>query len=383
MKAYSDSERRPAGVVRSTLTGARSQPAPRARAPSSSQPCRGTGGTASFPADRAAVARILELVPEIRDAAWANRGFLQRAVRWMAARGISQFIDLGAGLPTQRCTHEVARTVIPDARVVYTDNDSGVVAHGHQILRGVPGTAVIEADIRRPDQLLGHAEFGRLIDLAEPAGLLILAVTQFIPDEDDPWALVARYAAALAPGSYLALSAPTADHMTARKVERILGVYSTVHRPPDYRPQQGQHRPVLHRPGCRAALRRRHRGPDPRRVVGLRGPRGRRQRRLPLVLRRRRPQAGDLVTQPQPAKPTIAQLGVDPDALAWRGSGRRPGTIEVAFTTAKGQDWALLRIAGDPDQRVSVFTCHEWDCFLDGAKNGEFDLPPRCCSREG
>lgn len=185
------------------------------------------GGTANFPADQAAVARILELVPEIRDAAWANRGFLQRAVRWMAERGISQFIDLGAGLPTQRCTHEVARTVIPDARVVYTDNDPGVVAHGHQILGGVPGTAVIEADIRRPDQLLGHAEFGRLIDLAEPAGLLIVAVTQFISDDDDPWALVARYAGALAPGSYLALSAPTADHMTARKVERILDVYAS------------------------------------------------------------------------------------------------------------------------------------------------------------
>lgn len=184
------------------------------------------GGTASFPADRAAVARILELVPEIRDAAWANRGFLQRAVRWMAERGISQFIDLGAGLPTQRCTHEVARTVIADARVVYTDNDPGVIAHGQHILSGVPGTAVIGADIHRPDELLSHAGFRALIDLDEPAGLLIVAVTQFIPDEDDPWALVAAYVDALAPGSYLALSAPTADHMTARKVERIVDVYA-------------------------------------------------------------------------------------------------------------------------------------------------------------
>ena len=71
------------------------------------------GGTANFQADRDAVDRILELVPEIRDAAWANRGFLQRAVRWMAERDIRQFIDLGAGLPTQRCTHEVAREIRP------------------------------------------------------------------------------------------------------------------------------------------------------------------------------------------------------------------------------------------------------------------------------
>ena len=87
----------------------------------------------------------------IRDAAWANRGFLQRAVRWMAERGIRQFIDLGAGLPTQRCTHEIAREVIPSAVVVYTDSDPGVIAHGRQILAGIPGTAVIEADFRQPE----------------------------------------------------------------------------------------------------------------------------------------------------------------------------------------------------------------------------------------
>jgi hypothetical protein len=185
------------------------------------------GGTANFQADRDAVDRILALVPEIRDAAWANRGFLQRAVRWMAERGIRQFVDLGAGLPTQRCTHEVAREIIPDARVLYTDNDPGVIAHGHEILAGVPGTAAIEVDFRQPGELLGHPETARLIDFAEPAGLLIAAVTQFIPDADDPWSLVARYADALAPGSYLALSAPTADRMVARKVNRILDVYAT------------------------------------------------------------------------------------------------------------------------------------------------------------
>lgn len=185
------------------------------------------GGTANFQVDRAAVNRILELVPEIRDAAWANRGFLQRAVRWMTERGIGQFIDIGAGLPTQRATHEVAREVTPDARVLYTDNDRGVIAHGHQILAGEPGTAVIEADFRRPEDLLGHPETMRLIDFAEPAGLLIIAVTQFIATAEDPWSLVTRYVDMLAPGSYLALSAPTGDRMAERKLDRILEVYAT------------------------------------------------------------------------------------------------------------------------------------------------------------
>jgi hypothetical protein len=185
------------------------------------------GGTANFRADREAVVRILAEVPEMRDAAWANRGFLQRAVRWMAERGISQFVDLGAGLPTQRCTHEVARQMIPDARVLYTDNDPGVIAHGRAILAGVPGAAVLEADFRQPSRLLSRPETARLIDFTNPVGLLIVALTQFIPDSDDPWGLVADYVDVLAPGSYMALSAPTADHMAAQKVDRIVEVYAT------------------------------------------------------------------------------------------------------------------------------------------------------------
>src|SRR5262245_39960815 len=93
------------------------------------------GGTNNTAADRTAAERIIEKVPEIRDTAWANRGFLNRAVRWMAAeRGIRQFIDIGAGFPAQRCTHEVARAVAPRVRVVYTDNDPAVVARGREML---------------------------------------------------------------------------------------------------------------------------------------------------------------------------------------------------------------------------------------------------------
>jgi hypothetical protein len=171
------------------------------------------GGEAGSPADREAAERIIEAVPEIRQIAWANRGFLMRAVTWMAQeRGIRQFIDIGAGFPSQRSTHEVARAVAGDCRVLYTDSDPAAVDRGARMLAGVPGTAVIEADLRQPLALLGHPQAERLIDPARPTGLLVVAVTQFVPDADDPWALVAQHMAPLAPGSCLALSAPTADH---------------------------------------------------------------------------------------------------------------------------------------------------------------------------
>ncbi len=186
------------------------------------------GGTANSRADREAVERIMRAIPEIKQVAWANRGFLLRAVTWLAEEcGIGQFIDIGAGLPTQKPTHEVARGIIPDSRVVYTDIDPEVVARGHEILKGAAGTTVIQADLRQPRALLDHPETQRLIDFAEPVGLLVIAVTQFVPDADDPWRLVRQHVDALAPGSYLALSAPTADHKVSWRVGQVMDVYAT------------------------------------------------------------------------------------------------------------------------------------------------------------
>jgi len=185
------------------------------------------GGTANFQADRDAADEILRLAPEIRDAAWASRGFLLRAVRWIAERGVSQFLDLGAGLPAQWCTHEAARQVVPDARVLYTDNDPGVIAHGRQILAGVQGVALHQADFRQPEDLLNDPRARELINFTEPVGLLVVSVIQFIADAHDPWGLVARYVNALAPGSYLALSAAGTSRITAPKAERIEAIYGS------------------------------------------------------------------------------------------------------------------------------------------------------------
>ena len=193
------------------------------------------GGNAGTRADRDAARRIMTAVPEIRQIAWANRDFLMRSVTWMAERGIRQFIDVGVGFPAQRATHEVARAVRADCRVVYTDNDPAVVERGRQMLAGAEGTAVIHADIRQPAGLFGHPDTARLIDPAEPTGLLVIAVTQFVPDEDDPWSLVASHMAPLAPGSCLAVSAPTADHKSERQVDSVVAEYAsavaTVNRP--------------------------------------------------------------------------------------------------------------------------------------------------------
>ena len=185
------------------------------------------GGDAGTAADREAASRIIAALPVIPQVAWANRGFLMRAVTWMAReRGIRQFIDVGAGFPAQRPTHEVARAVAPGCRVLYTDNDPAAVARGSRMLDGVPGTAVIEADLRQPGALFGHPEARRLIDPRLPTGLLVVAVTQFVADQDDPWSLVARHMAPLAPGSCLALSAPTADHKVESQVEQVESEYA-------------------------------------------------------------------------------------------------------------------------------------------------------------
>jgi hypothetical protein len=77
------------------------------------------------------------------------------------------------------------------------------------------------------------------------------------------------------------------------------------------------------------------------------------------------------------AKPTIPELGIDLAAQVWRRSGQGAGAIEIAFAHAPATYdtslWVLMRVAGDPEQRVLVFDRHEWECFLDGARSGEFD----------
>ncbi|MFF5262353.1 SAM-dependent methyltransferase [Actinomadura viridis] len=193
------------------------------------------GGKDNFAADRAAARRLREDLPELEDAAWANRGFLQRAVRYLATRGIRQFLDIGAGLPTQNNTHQVAGAVRTGTRVVYVDNDPTVLTHARALLQPPdadrpggtgPRTTVLTGDLREPESILGDVIGRHALDLDEPVALLLVAVTHFIPDEENPWDLVRRLLKALAPGSHLVLSAATRDHQSPRALQAVEEVYS-------------------------------------------------------------------------------------------------------------------------------------------------------------
>jgi S-adenosyl methyltransferase len=182
------------------------------------------GGMHNFPADREAAERIRAQAPELEDAAWANRAFHQRAARWMADQGIRQFVDIGSGLPTPGSTHGVAQRVWPDARVAYVDNDPIIRAYASELLTDDGTTTVITADMRDPDLVLN--ELRGLVDFDEPTGLLITAVLNFVADSADPWALVAQYVKALAPGSYVALSHATYDRVPPRLIQASTEVYA-------------------------------------------------------------------------------------------------------------------------------------------------------------
>jgi SAM-dependent methyltransferase len=167
------------------------------------------GGSHNFLADQDLGRAICAVDPIVRAGARANRAFLGRAVRFLTAAGVSQFLDIGSGLPTEGNVHEVAQWAIPDARVAYVDMDPVVIAHSKAILAGNEYTAVIEADLREPEKILSHPATRQLIDFDQPVGLLLVAVLHFIADAADPWRVVATLRDVLAPGSYLVLGQGT------------------------------------------------------------------------------------------------------------------------------------------------------------------------------
>lgn len=166
------------------------------------------GGKDHFPADREAAENALRAMPEARDFALVNRAFLTRAVRHLAHEGITQFLDIGIGLPAPGGTAETALAVRPDARIVGVDIDPIVLAHG-RAHAGDP-TTVIAGDVRRPAEILAHPGVRRL-DFARPVAVLLVAVLHFVVDEEDPTGAVRTLMDAVAPGSVLVLSHVTGD----------------------------------------------------------------------------------------------------------------------------------------------------------------------------
>jgi len=169
------------------------------------------GGSHNFAVDRELAAKVLEAWPDMPRAAQANRAFLRRAVRFLTDQGVRQFLDIGSGIPTVGNVHEVARETAPGSRVVYVDTDPVAVSHSRALLAGDELTTVLEADGREPEALLADPVVTGLLDLTEPVGLLTVALLHFVPDDTDPHGMLARYAAVLAPGSWLVVSHGTAD----------------------------------------------------------------------------------------------------------------------------------------------------------------------------
>lgn len=181
------------------------------------------GGKDNFAVDRAAVdAMSPQMTVLLRSAAWENRRFVWRAVDYLAREcGVTQFIDVGSGLPTVRSTHEVAQEVNPAARVVYVDNDPIVLSHGQALLAKNGNTAVVSADVRDPQSILNAAETRQLIDFSKPVAVLIVALFHFVTEPGhprhvtgnaSPGEIVAVFREQVAPGSFLALTHVTSDN---------------------------------------------------------------------------------------------------------------------------------------------------------------------------
>jgi hypothetical protein len=170
------------------------------------------GGKDNFAADREAGDRVLEATPGLRERVRANRAFLVRAVRYLAAEeGIRQFLDVGTGIPSANNTHEVAQQAAPDSRVVYVDNDPIVLAHARALLAGGPAGSIqyIDGDVRDVASILGVA--ARALDFTQPTALMLLGVLHLVQDAERPYEIVARLMDALPSGSYLVISHPASD----------------------------------------------------------------------------------------------------------------------------------------------------------------------------
>lgn len=166
------------------------------------------GGTTNLNSDRLAARRLTDLSPLAATVVRENRAWVRRAVAHFAREGITQILDLGAGMPARPMVHQVAHALDPGCRVLYVDNDPYVVASVRQHVRGDSRLAVLEADVRDTDQLIGEIDKS-LLNRDSPIGLLLVWVLPFL--DGDPADLLARYYDALAPGSLLAMTHGSLD----------------------------------------------------------------------------------------------------------------------------------------------------------------------------
>ena len=189
------------------------------------------GGKDNLAPDREAAEKVIAAYPETPTLARANRRFLTRAVWYLAEHGISQYIDLGSGLPTSPTVHEVARQVRPDARVVYVDNDPVVASHIVGLHHHDDGVAMVDRDIRSPQEILADERLTDLVDFSAPVGLLFVASLHFVRDEENPKEIVAAFRWRMARGSFLVVSHAAIDGADIGVLSEITSIYQTATAP--------------------------------------------------------------------------------------------------------------------------------------------------------
>jgi len=186
------------------------------------------GGKDHWPADKEAAEQILAVAPKVRAIARANRDFLRRAVSYLARdKGVTQFLDVGTGIPTSPNVHETAAACAPGTRVVYADNDPVIHAHANALLAGTGMTRIILADLRDPGVILAGAR--DFLDFTKPVALLLVAILHLIPDAEDPAGIVAAFRDALPAASWCCPTAPATSTPPRSPTPRRL---PTTPRPP-------------------------------------------------------------------------------------------------------------------------------------------------------
>ncbi|MFJ6216550.1 SAM-dependent methyltransferase [Streptomyces sp. NPDC092296] len=180
------------------------------------------GGKDNFAVDRAVAAKRLELIPDGGQGARLSRAFLARGVRHLAECGVTQFLDIGSGLPTAQNTHQVAQSLLPEARVVYVDYDPIVLTHARALLADNPYTKVVGGDVREPEKLLEVPEVEGFLDWRQPIGLLMVGLVHHLNDSEDPAGLVRTYLDRLPAGSFLLLSHFCNATPEARELEKAI-----------------------------------------------------------------------------------------------------------------------------------------------------------------
>jgi S-adenosyl methyltransferase len=164
-------------------------------------------GKDNFAADREFVRQAIEAAPKAPMAAKNNRAFLRRVVQYLVSEaGLTQFLDLGSGLPTQGNVSDVAHAIDPTIHVVHVDNDPIVYTHSKALLTDRWTTDIAVGDVRKPAEILADPDVRKLIDFGKPIGLLLFAIIHHVEDVDEPGRIMTELRDAMPPGSYLALS---------------------------------------------------------------------------------------------------------------------------------------------------------------------------------